>query len=315
MILTAAKAALALALALQSQGAPPTPRPAFCPANYCTCGCAAGGQCLCKAPAKSLPKPATKPAAPAPTKTPPKGTPAKAKFDPARVRKASVQTTLTLNGTLINGSGTVFRIEPKQWYVLTCAHNACRGGNTANGIEHQGLTVTDHTGTVHPARVLAYDLEADVLVLAIAGKAPVQAVTVAQSEPYRAGTPVVKAGFSKGGPLRTERGKATGTVEYRGHDLSNPNLLLDIDSQYGDSGGGVFRVADGALIGVTRAGPPGYGGLRAVRLPRIQAVIRRALAPRAAPVPVHAAPGYAAPARVAPAPIRRMAAPCPTCPT
>lgn len=173
------------------------------------------------------------------------------------------------------GSGTVIRADKTGFYVLTCRHVTEYRGEIAPG----KLEVITHAGAALAAKVAAYDSRADLALLRVAAAgADVAVAEVADADDYRPGAAVTKVGYPGGGA----RVVADGVIaDYTNTSVADPRVVSTVataPSVSGDSGGGLFRGSDRKLVGVIWGGRP--DGLRAVRLPDIHRLLRRAAADR-----------------------------------
>lgn len=161
-----------------------------------------------------------------------------------------------------SGSGTVIARDDEGFSVLSCAHVVEKEGGYAKGALH----VTTAKGKTYRARVLYYDKDRDLSLMRVTAKFTDVAVAVlAEKETYEAGLKLYKCGHPGGGDFEKGEGVARGeTSESSGFT----NLLATAKSSGGDSGGGVYRKSDDALIGVVWGGKE--DGLRAVRLKEIK---------------------------------------------
>jgi S1-C subfamily serine protease len=148
------------------------------------------------------------------------------------------------------------------------------------------LTITTCDERVHPARVVARDALADLAVLEVELKAGtadrIQAVPLAGTEGYTPGSVVVKMGFPAGHRLHRAVGDVLPVIN---NPVGRADVVFTVAAAHarsGDSGGGLFRVSDGALVGVVWGGLPPKDpsfGLRASRLPEIHQLVKRAGVP------------------------------------
>lgn len=154
------------------------------------------------------------------------------------------------------GSGVVVYSTEDTFDVLTCAHVIRHGADYRRGT----LTIDTHSGKQYSATAWSWGGDRDLALLRVSSPKCGSAVRVAElanSEVYRQGTSVSKAGHTAGGPLRITTGSCIGEeVDHDGYK----HQLIRIDSGSGDSGCGVYRDSDCALVGVitgTSNGPRG----------------------------------------------------------
>lgn len=202
---------------------------------------------------------------------PPPTTDAETLLARSAVRTAYATPTAPGVTTTQYGSGTVVRADASKLVVLSCAH-VCRHESGAAG----RLTVMTHDGRWHPAKVLAVDPDADLSLMEVTLGAPceVAVAKVAAGEGYKPKLAVVKVGFPLGGRRHVGRGEV---LDVTSHHVRRPEVVVTVASakaRSGDSGGGLFRESDHALVGVVWGGRE--DGLRASRLADIQALLRKA---------------------------------------
>jgi len=161
--------------------------------------------------------------------------------------RLTVKVTAAGVGTVGNGSGTVVAAGAGGVRVLTCRHVV--EGATA-------VTVTAHDGRVHRATVAAVDGRADLALLRLTQAADLPAARLAGDDPLDRGTAVVKSGHPGAGHRVEGRGRVVGHSWAVG-DPTNRSAIADTPSVGGDSGGGLFRAADGRLVGVVWGGANG----------------------------------------------------------
>jgi len=142
-------------------------------------------------------------------------------------------------GNLVeSGSGTVIAREGTYGCVITCKHLFSDGVGQ--------LVVPFPDGQRLQASYLGSDSQADLAAVAIQAGASTPMTSVAAS-PIARGEQVYQVGYPHGhGPV-PRAGQALGIVGRAG---SATVLGLSFPVQQGDSGSGVFRSADGALVGV-----------------------------------------------------------------
>lgn len=170
------------------------------------------------------------------------------------------------------GSGTVVKVEPKRLLVLACDHTV----RDDVGNRHGRLYVTAADGKRRLAKVLHHNTAADLSVIEVPGESfsGVSAATVAASETYAHDTAVVKAGFPGAGAFHLSRGFVKPVTSHSTADPSIVNTIATANARSGDSGGGLFREGDMALVGVVWGGRE--DGLRASRLREVHAILAKA---------------------------------------
>lgn len=170
-----------------------------------------------------------------------------------------------------SGTGTILYPDDSGVYVLTCYHNFEEpSGRHARG----KITVHCRGGKVYAGRVAARDRKHDLCLLRVTTKDKWRGARLAEEEGYAAGLKVCKAGYPEWFSLRKQvygEGKCLDwhTVTREGVK----SFACSIKSAVGDSGCGVFRASDRALVGVIRGG--GEGAI-AVRLEDVKAFLARA---------------------------------------
>jgi S1-C subfamily serine protease len=176
--------------------------------------------------------------------------------------RATVRTSYRTGAVTQLGSGTVVARDAEGFTVLSCRHVLGAGGT---------LTVRAHDGTAYPAEVLkvseAHDLSllrvrapgADVAVARLAAPgAALEGVTLTKSGyPGAATAAVVASGPCTGEVTRGERGQES--------------WVVGAPSRPGDSGGGLYRESDRALVGVVWGGKGGQ--LWAVPTPYVRELL------------------------------------------
>ena len=161
--------------------------------------------------------------------------------------RLTVKVTAAGVGVIGNGSGTVVSSGAAGIRVLTCRHVV--EGATA-------VTVTAHDGTVYRAAVAAVDGRADLALVRLQATPPLPAARLAGDDPLDRGTAVVKSGHPGAGRRVEGRGRVVGHSWAVG-DPTNRSAIADTPSVGGDSGGGLYRAADGHLVGVVWGGANG----------------------------------------------------------
>jgi S1-C subfamily serine protease len=151
------------------------------------------------------------------------------------------------------GSGTVVYTDKKSYLVLTCFH-------VARPDKNGSLQVQAMDERWVPADVASQWQGHDLALLYV--KDPehkVLASKVADAEEYENGLQVCKCGYPGAGPRDVRVGTSRGEKSI-GSDTSWITVSYSLLSRSGDSGGGLFRASDRALIGVV------WGGLEQQQL-------------------------------------------------
>jgi S1-C subfamily serine protease len=168
-----------------------------------------------------------------------------------------------------HGSGTVVKVAGGKAYVLTCRHVVEEAGAVGSGKVKVALA-----GKPLAAKVLGHDRARDLALLEVPNCPPgVAAVKVAAAESFGPALVVWKAGYPRAGPLVVLKGKPRPVVSWSPDDPAVKFLVASPPAVSGDSGGGVFRESDGALVGVVWGGLP--DGLRATRVEDVRAFFKR----------------------------------------
>ncbi len=169
-----------------------------------------------------------------------------------------------VDGNGINyGSGTVIDSRPGRSIVLTCAH-------IFRDISKQAVVEVDlfdgEESRTYQGKILSYNLEADVGLIAIATSDPIPSIPlIPASDALRKGAEVFGIGCGGGKrPVRLPM-RVTALNRYLGPD----NIECTVVPQQGRSGGGLFDT-QGRLVGVCFAADPKsarglYAGIRPIR--------------------------------------------------
>jgi len=167
----------------------------------------------------------------------------------ARLLAASVRIRVEDKDGHSCGSGTIIDARGGEALVLTCGH-------VFRDSQGQGRIVVDlfQDGEPRqaPGRLISYDLNRDLGLVAIRPPGPV--VTVPLAPPgYRIerGQAVISVGCSHGGPPTLRRSQITSLDKF----LGPPNIQVAGQPVDGRSGGGLFS-EEGYLIGVCNAADP-----------------------------------------------------------
>lgn len=167
----------------------------------------------------------------------------------------SVRIQLFVKGKLARTASGVCLLDDRKThhsYVITNAHVVERSG-LAGAPTFQVLVEGPRGGaTNHPARLVATGSvpDSDLAVLEVTG-ADIPAARLAGDEEPEVGQDVVVVGAPFGRTLSVSSGLVS-NLEWTGEEGARRQELLKTDASigYGTSGGGVFRVRDGTLLGV-----------------------------------------------------------------
>lgn len=137
-------------------------------------------------------------------------------------------------------------------FILTNAHVVDRGGLPADPTFEVVVEGPRGSSTHHAARLLASGAvpDTDLALLEVPGT-DVPAARLASDEDPEVGQDVVVIGAPFGRTLSVSGGLVS-NLEWSGDGAARRQVMLKTDASigYGTSGGGVFRVRDGALLGV-----------------------------------------------------------------
>ena len=166
------------------------------------------------------------------------------------------------------GSGTVVSLGGRH-LVVTCYHvvSSGRAGRVRTG-------VTGADGVAIPGKVVAADPARDLAVIETSAKlVGAKPATLAMTETYPSGLRVARVGYPRAGPRKIVSGRLTGhsvtDVRYPGWT----SIVASPQAISGDSGGGLFRRSDGALIGVVHS--TSILGAHATQISDIRRLLRR----------------------------------------
>jgi len=163
----------------------------------------------------------------------------------AEARQSTVEVSTNIDAAFIqdyggSGSGTGFLVDAARGWIITNAHVA--------GYSPSELTVKWEDGQESKATAIYVDPHVDVAVLAVdpldARKHP--AARLACGPSPGAGHPVGVLGHPIGFSYNASRGIVSGTTSRFGQDY----LLMDAAVNHGNSGGPVFSLESGAVIGI-----------------------------------------------------------------
>jgi len=160
------------------------------------------------------------------------------------------------------GSGTIIDAREGEALILTCGHvfrdSKGRGPVTVDLFGPSGARGI-------PARVIDYDIESDVGLIAIETPGPVRVAPIAPpGRQLQPGQPVVSVGCDNGADPTARPSRITSLNKYLGPD----NLQVAGQPVEGRSGGGLFS-AEGHVVGVCNAADPEdreglYAGLKSI---------------------------------------------------
>lgn len=165
----------------------------------------------------------------------------------AQAMQASVKLKISDPDGHSYGSGTVVHTQENEALVLTCAH-LFRDSQGQGPLE----VITFHeseSGTTVPGKVLVYDLDRDVALVAIRTQSPIKPMSIApSSHQMQVGQQAFSVGCDNGGPRNLYQTRINSVNRYVGHD----NLQAAGAPSVGRSGGGLFN-PEGQLVGVCNA--------------------------------------------------------------
>lgn len=145
------------------------------------------------------------------------------------------------------GSGTVVHTQGNEALVLTCAHlfRDSQGQGPLEVITFQ----QSEAGTTVPGKILVYDLERDVALVAIHTQSPIKPMSIASpTHQMQVGQQAFSVGCDNGGPRNLYQTRINSVNRYVGHD----NVQAAGAPSVGRSGGGLFN-PQGQLVGVCNA--------------------------------------------------------------
>ena len=167
--------------------------------------------------------------------------------------------TVLLRQGITQGSGTVIASVDDETLILTAAHVVEKQESVTVELHRYNLGVEKTRSSEGwprrvVGRVVARDASADVAVVRVKGmKAlPYVAKVVMEKDEPSQGTPVISVGIDKGADLNSWSSEVRGVVRLdmdRGGG-DRPFLVTTLPPEHGRSGGGLFRGADGAIVGV-----------------------------------------------------------------
>ena len=188
----------------------------------------------------------------------------------AQAMQASVKLKVTDPDGHSYGSGTVIHTQGNEALVLTCAH-LFRDSKGQGPLEVITFQDTPQGASV-PGKVLTYDLDRDVALVAIQTQSPIQPMPLgAANFGLEVGQPAFSVGCDNGGPRNLYPTRINSLNRYVGHD----NVQAAGAPTVGRSGGGLFS-ADGQLIGVCNAADDQDNEGIYAALPTIHAVLQQA---------------------------------------
>lgn len=141
------------------------------------------------------------------------------------------------------GSGTVIKKTDTYFDVLTCQHIEPKLNRKSSHVH-----IWDNSKL--PATILHKDEARDLAIWRVLGTADVRAVEIATQEDYSINTSFYKAGFPNGNAFKCKKGVSLGMFK-KSNESNFFSFLGSVEAISGDSGGGIHRIPDGKLIGVT----------------------------------------------------------------
>lgn len=165
----------------------------------------------------------------------------------AQAMQASVKLKITDPDGHSYGSGTVVHTQENEALVLTCAHlfRDSKGQGPLEVITFQD----SESGTTVPGKVLVFDLDRDVALVAIHTTSPITPMQIAApSHAVQVGQQAFSVGCDNGGPRNLYQTRINSVNRYVGPE----NVQAAGAPSVGRSGGGLFS-PDGQLIGVCNA--------------------------------------------------------------
>lgn len=165
----------------------------------------------------------------------------------AQAMQASVKLKITDPDGHSYGSGTVVHAQGNEALVLTCAH-LFRDSNGEGPLEV--ITYQDsEQGTVVPGKVIVFDLDRDVALVAIGTKSPIQPMSIGSANhTVEVGQPAFSVGCDNGGPRNLYPTRINSLNRYVGHD----NVQAAGAPTVGRSGGGLFSAEGNSSAYATR---------------------------------------------------------------
>jgi S1-C subfamily serine protease len=200
----------------------------------------------------SSPPPSFDPWTPATAQQPPSAQPLKppaAAISDAALLAASVRLRVEDPDGRSCGSGTIIDSRRDEALILTCGH-------LFRDSKGKGAITVDLFGAAEPTKVagrlISYDLERDVALVAIRTPRPVAVARVAPPD-YKlsAGMAVASVGCNDGDPPTVQHSQVNSLNRFQG----GPNLTVAGQPVEGRSGGGLFS-SEGYVIGVCNARDP-----------------------------------------------------------
>jgi hypothetical protein len=140
------------------------------------------------------------------------------------------------------GSGTVVASSPQGSLILTCAHV----------LDGRQDSITLSSGRDLPAQRVSKSEEKDLALVFVKEQLP--AVAIARQDPGRMAM-VFEIGYPDGQGPRCQLGHELGETGYIPSAGNRKTYGATFPSRDGDSGGGVFDVRNGELVGVVWGGP------------------------------------------------------------
>ena len=166
------------------------------------------------------------------------------------------------------GSGTVVALGDR-YLVVTCYHVVSSGR-----LGRVRTDVTGADGVAIPGKVVASDPARDLAVIEASAKlVGARPATLAAVESYPSGLQVARVGYPRAGPRKIVAGRLTGHSVTDARYPGWTSIVASPQAISGDSGGGLFRRSDGALIGVVHS--TSILGSHATQISDIRRLLRR----------------------------------------
>ena len=197
--------------------------------------------CLAALPPPTPPTP--------PTPAPPTPAPPTSPFPPSPGGTDPVRATARYRANGVGCTATILADRPSasQHWILCAAH--CVRGTSGRG------TITLKDGQVIPWRLVRTDAAGDLALLVCDHPGPLPTARIAREEPA-VGTAVWHMGYGIDRPGNREDGNVLRRADRNGQ------IAMRLSVSSGDSGSGIFRADDGAIISVVCCAGGGitYGG-------------------------------------------------------
>lgn len=172
------------------------------------------------------------------------------------IRRAAAATVQIIHEGLGAGSGSVVEIVDGYACALTCAH-LFRDERTKQTTRQGPLSVVEPGAASRYAVLIGIDPRTDLAAVCYVASSQTQAVPLTDSE-TASGTAVFQLGYPAGHSKTGPPHYRSGTLQGREQDGQYRFSFLPVG---GDSGGGIYRASDGALLAVvSKRAYPGSGG-------------------------------------------------------